>query len=235
MKKVIVILLGILIIFSFFYFDLNQYLNFNTLKEKKDILQSFYADNVFVTILFYFILYLVVAALALPGAAIMTMAGGAIFGLVQGTIIVSIASTSGAALAFVVTRYLVKDVVQKRYGEKLKDINNGLEKEGLFYLFTLRLIPVVPFFLINLGFSLTPMRLFSFFWVSQIGMIPGTILYVNAGTQLSQIESPAGILSPNIILSFVILGLFPLVMKKIVSVWKNNKLYKAYNKPKRFD
>jgi len=235
LKKVIVILLGILIIFSFFYFDLNQYLNFNTLKEKKDILQSFYADNVFVTILFYFILYLVVAALALPGAAIMTMAGGAIFGLVQGTIIVSIASTSGAALAFVVTRYLVKDVVQKRYGEKLKDINNGLEKEGLFYLFTLRLIPVVPFFLINLGFSLTPMRLFSFFWVSQIGMIPGTILYVNAGTQLSQIESPAGILSPNIILSFVILGLFPLVMKKIVSVWKNNKLYKAYNKPKRFD
>jgi dihydrolipoamide dehydrogenase len=235
LKKLIVILLGILIIFSFFYFDLNQYLNFNALKEKKDLLKSFYAENVFLTILFYFILYLVVAALALPGAAIMTMAGGAIFGLVQGSIIVSIASTSGAALAFVVTRYLVKDIVQKKYGEKLKDINNGLEKEGLFYLFTLRLIPVVPFFLINLGFSLTPMRLFSFFWVSQIGMIPGTILYVNAGTQLSQIDSPAGILSPSIILSFVILGLFPLVMKKIVSIWKNNKLYKAYNKPKRFD
>ena len=227
--------MGILIIFSFFYFDLNQYLNFNTLKEKKDLLQSFYADNVFVTIFIYFILYLVVAALALPGAAIMTMAGGAIFGLTQGSIIVSIASTSGAALAFVVTRYLVKDVVQRKYGEKLKDINKGLEKEGLFYLFTLRLIPVVPFFIINLGFSLTPMRLFSFFWVSQIGMIPGTILYVNAGTQLSQIESPAGILSPSIILSFAILGIFPLAMKKIVSIWKNKKLYKPYKKPKSFD
>jgi uncharacterized membrane protein YdjX (TVP38/TMEM64 family) len=156
----------------------------------------------------------------LPGAAILTLAGGALFGLVAGTLIVSFASTIGATLACTVSRFVLRDWIQGKFGERLKTVNAGFEKEGAFYLFTVRLIPVFPFWLINLVMGLTKMRLITFYWVSQLGMLAGTIVYVNAGKELAKIDSLAGILSPTLILSFVLLGLFPLITKKLLSVYK---------------
>jgi uncharacterized membrane protein YdjX (TVP38/TMEM64 family) len=171
----------------------------------------------------YMGIYILVTSLSLSGAAVMTLAGGALFGLVTGTLIVSFASTIGATLACFVARFVLRDWVQGRFGNKLKTINEGIEKEGSFYLFTLRLIPIFPFWLINLAMGLTKMRLLRFYWVSQVGMLPGTIVYVNAGKELAKIESIKGILSPSLIISFVILGLFPLITKKAIRLYKKRR------------
>jgi uncharacterized membrane protein YdjX (TVP38/TMEM64 family) len=168
------------------------------------------------------LIYILVTSLSLPGAVVMTLAGGALFGLVRGTVIVSFASTIGATLACLVSRFILRDWVQGKFGDKMKTVNDGIEREGPFYLFTLRLIPIFPFWMINLVLGLTKMPLRTFYWVSQAGMLPGTIVYVNAGKELAKIDSLSGILSPGLIISFVLLGLLPLVTKKAIA-WYNPK------------
>ncbi len=187
------------------------------------------------TSLLFFVLYIAVAALSLPGAAVLTLAAGALFGLVWGVVLVSFASSIGATLAFLVARFILRDSVQKRFGDRLQAINKGIEQEGAFYLFTLRLVPIFPFFLINLLMGLTPIRTLTFYWISQVGMLAGTVVYVNAGTQLAQIESIGGILSPGLVLSFAALGIFPLIGKKVVDWLKKRRVYAKWSKPASFD
>lgn len=205
------------------YFDLGQYFSLASLKEQQGALDAYYAQNTGLTITLFFLVYVAVTALSLPGAAIMTLAAGAIFGLVTGTILVSFASTIGATLAFLIARFLIGNWVQEKYGERLRKMNDGVEKEGGFYLFALRLVPAFPFFVINLAMALTPIRTWTFYWVSQLGMFAGTVVYVNAGTQLAQIDSLKGLLSPALIGSFVLLGLFPIIAKKALQFIKTRK------------
>ncbi len=214
---------------------MHNYLTLTEFKARQVSFAEFYAANQMMTIAIYFILYVVVTALSLPGAAVMTLAGGALLGFSTALVTVSFASTIGATLAFLVSRFLLRDWVQGKFGDKLKAINEGVEREGPFYLFTLRLVPLFPFFVINLVMGLTPMRPLAYYWVSQLGMLPGTAVYVNAGTQLGQIESAAGILSPGILLSFVLLGIFPLIAKRIIDVLKRRKAFAGWDKPKKFD
>jgi uncharacterized membrane protein YdjX (TVP38/TMEM64 family) len=171
----------------------------------------------------YMAVYIIVTALSLPGAVIMTLAGGALFGLVTGTIVVSFASTIGATLACAVSRFLLRDWVQGKFGGRIARVNEGIDREGAFYLFTLRLIPVFPFWLINLAMGVTRMRLATFYWVSQIGMLAGTIVYVNAGKELAKIDSLQGILSPQLLGSFAVLGVFPIAAKKIIAWYRKKK------------
>ena len=232
-----IVLLGVIAaaIFSFFYFDLNSYLTLEGMKGSLDTFKSQIADNPVLSIGVFFAIYVAVTALSLPGAAILTLAAGALFGLVQGLVIVSFASSVGATLAFLVSRFILRDTVRNKFKEKLKKIDEGVEKQGAFYLFTLRLVPVFPFFLINLLMGLTSLKTWTFYWVSQIGMLAGTAVYVNAGTQLAQIDSLSGIVSPGLIFSFVLLGIFPWIAKGIVALVSRRRVYKGYNKPKKFD
>ncbi len=234
-SKLLLLLFGALLVAVFFYFDLGQYLNLEFFKSKQSVIDSYYREHTLLTAGIFFIIYVAVAALSLPGAAVMTLASGAIFGLLWGTVIVSFASTLGATLAFLVARFLLHDTVQNKFGDRLATVNKGVERDGAFYLFTLRLVPVFPFFMINLLMSLTPIKIFTFIWVSQIGMLAGTLVYVNAGTQLAQIDSLNGILSPGLIISFVLLGIFPLLAKKLLGFIKARRIYKPYKKPAHFD
>ena len=220
----IVLLLG-----AFFLLGGHSYLSLENLKAQQSAIAEFYSANTVLTVAIYMIVYIVVTALSLPGAAILTLAGGAFFGLVTGTVVVSFASTIGASCAFLVARYLFRDTFQKKFGDKLKTMNAGIEREGAFYLFSLRLIPAFPFFLINLLMGMTPIKLATFFIVSQLGMLPGTVVFVNAGTQLAQIESLQGILSPTLIGSFVLLGLFPLIVKKLMKMLRKQPLRSETN------
>ena len=220
---------------AFFAFDLGQYLNLGTLKEHQAAIQGFQAGQPLLSIAIYFLVYVVATALSLPGAALLTLAGGAVFGLLWGTLIVSFASTIGATLAFLMSRFLLRDWVESRFGQRLTAIDQGVRREGAFYLFTLRLVPVFPYFLINLLFGLTGMKARTFYWVSQIGMLAGTVVYVNAGTQLGKLESLSGILSPALLGSFVLLGIFPLIARRIVEVVRRNRVYAKWKKPARFD
>jgi uncharacterized membrane protein YdjX (TVP38/TMEM64 family) len=222
------IVLGIL---AFRYFELGQYLSLDYIKSSQEKFQALYQSHRMGVIAAYMGIYIVVTALSLPGAAVMTLAGGALFGLAIGTVAVSFASTIGATLACAVSRFLLQDWVQGKFGDKLAAINTGIEKEGAFYLFTLRLVPVFPFFVINLAMGLTRMRLFTFFWVSQIGMLAGTIVYVNAGRQLAQIDSVSGILSPGVLVSFAVLGLFPITAKKLLALYKRKFRKARQNTP----
>jgi len=220
---------------AFFLFDLQQYLTLDYLKAQQQAFAEFYAGNRLLTVALYFILYVLVTALSLPGAAVMTLAGGALLGFWTALVTVSFASSIGATLAFLVSRFLLRDWVQAKFGEKLKAINSGVANEGNLYLFTLRLVPIFPFFVINLVMGLTPMRALAFYLVSQLGMLPGTAVYVNAGTQLGQLQSAAGILSPGILLSFALLGIFPLIAKRIVGWVKRRKAFNGWDRPARFD
>ena len=235
MKKIILVLVVIALMAGFFIFDLHQLLTLDGIKGSLGQIESWRAESPLLAAGIYFGVYVLVTALSLPGAAIMTLVGGALFGLVWGLLLVSFASSIGATLAFLVSRYVLRDWVQSRFGDRLKAINEGIEKEGSFYLFTLRLVPVFPFFVINLLMGLTPMRAASFYWVSQVGMLAGTAVYVNAGTQLGQLDSLSGILSPGLLLSFVLLGLFPLIAKKLTDLIKSRRVYARWNKPKKFD
>lgn len=209
MKKALLVLLAISALVAYFVFDLGQYLSLENFKaQQSEILAAKNAQPA-LYIAGFFVLYVVITGLSIPGAAIMTLIAGALFGLLLGTIIVSFASTMGATLAFLGSRYVLRDWVQSEFGARLKAIDDGLAKDGAFYLFTLRLIPVFPFFVINLLMGLTRIPTWTFFWVSQLGMLAGTIVFVNAGTQISKIESTAGLLSPTLIGSFVLLALFP--------------------------
>ncbi len=235
MKKILIIAALAAVVAAYFYFDLGTYLSIEGIKQVAAEAGEIYEDNQFLVLGIFFLIYVGVTAASLPGAAIMTLAAGALFGLVTGTILVSFASTLGATLAFLASRYVLRDTIEARFGDRLKSINEGLERDGAFYLFTLRMIPAVPFFVINLVFGLTRIKTWTFAWVSQIGMLLGTIAFVNAGTQLAQIESTAGLLSPVLIGSFVALALVPWVAKAIIGVIKRRKVYKGFTKPKRFD
>lgn len=198
---------------TYFYLDLGQYLSLVGLKAHQHTLTSYVSDHFALAALIFGAVYISTTALSLPGAAVLTLAAGAIFGFWTGLILVSFSSTLGATLAFLSSRFLLRDFVQTKFRNKLKIINNGIEQDGAFYLFSLRLIPAFPFFLINLAMGLTPLRTSTFFFVSHIGMLAGTAAYVNAGTQLSRISSLKGILSIEIILSFSLLGLLPFFAK----------------------
>ncbi len=230
-------LLGIIaaLVAAFFVFDLNQYLTLTGLKESVDEFSEYIDQNPVLSISVFFAIYVAVTALSLPGAAILTLAAGALFGLWLGLLLVSFASTIGATLAFLSARFVFRDTVKKRFGEKLKKIDEGVEKQGAFYLFTLRLVPVFPFFAINLLMGLTSLKTRTFYWVSQLGMLAGTLVYVNAGTQLAQLDSLSGIVSPDLILSFVLLGIFPWIAKAIVAIVNRRRVYKGYQKPASFD
>lgn len=234
-NRVVMLIVLVIVIAGFFIFDLGQYFSLEFLKSQQAALEDYRQAHPLQTAAVMFVVYVLVTALSLPGAAVMTLAVGAIFGLFWGTVLVSFASTLGATLAFLISRFLLRDMVQNRFGDKLKTINAGIEKDGAFYLFGLRLVPLFPFFVINLAMGLTSLKTFTFAWVSQVGMLLGTLVYVNAGTQLGKIESLSGILSPGLILSFVLLGIFPLMARKILDGVKARKVFKAYHKPATFD
>ena len=222
-KKAILVFVLLGAIVAYFVFDLGQILSLESFKASQSDIVAAKDANPVLYIAGFFILYVAVTGLSIPGAAIMTLVAGALFGVVVGTIIVSFASTMGATLAFLSARFVLREWVQGKFGERLRAIDDGLEKDGAFYLFTLRLIPVFPFFVINLLMGLTRIKTRTFFWVSQLGMLPATIVFVNAGTQISRIESTSGLLSPTLIASFVALALFPWAAKAIVALVKRSR------------
>ncbi len=225
----------VLLVVLFFGFGLQRYLSLSAIKESQTSLEAWRAGQPLMAALIFFAIYVAVAALSLPGAAVLTLVAGALFGLGWGTLIVSFASAIGATGAFLASRWLLRDWVQQRFAERLASVNRGVEKDGAFYLFTLRLVPVVPFFVINLAMGLTPIRVWPFYWVSQLGMLAGTIVYVNAGTQLAQIDSLSGVLSPGLLASLVLLGVFPLLARKVLDMFKARKVYAKWDRPKSFD
>jgi dihydrolipoamide dehydrogenase len=236
-NKLVLLLLIVAAVVAYFAFDLGRFLSLGYLKSQQTALGAYYAANQVQTIALYVIGYIAVTALSLPGAAILTLAGGALFGFWTGLVVVSFASSIGATLAMLAARFVLRDSVQTKFGDRLAAINAGVDKDGGFYLFALRLVPIFPFFVINLLMGLTRIRAWTFYWVSQLGMLAGTAVYVNVGTQLAQVDSLAGVLSPGLLLSFALLGLFPLVAKKVVDTIKARKVYArwAHLKPRSFD
>jgi pyruvate/2-oxoglutarate dehydrogenase complex dihydrolipoamide dehydrogenase (E3) component/uncharacterized membrane protein YdjX (TVP38/TMEM64 family) len=235
MRKYLIAAVVVVAISAYWIFDINQYLSLEGIKAAQAQLENWRSGSPFLAGLSFFALYIAVTSLSLPGAAVLTLAAGAFFGLLWGVVIVSFASTIGATLAFLVARFILRDSVQSRFGNRLKAINRGIEQEGAFYLFTLRLVPIFPFFIINLLMGLTPIRTWTFYWISQVGMLAGTIVYVNAGTQLARIDSLSGILSPGLMISFAILGLFPLIGKKSVEWLKKRRVFAKWSRPRTFD
>ncbi|AXK41724.1 FAD-dependent oxidoreductase [Erythrobacter aureus] len=235
MKKLLIILILAALIAAYFAFGLGDYLTVEGVKQVADDVGGYYARNPAQVIALFFLVYVAVTAASLPGAAVMTLAAGAMFGVLVGTIVVSFASTLGATLAFLASRYVLRDTIEARFGERLKAVNQGLERDGAFYLFTIRMIPLFPFFVVNLVMGLTRIRAWTYAWVSQVGMLLGTIVYVNAGTQLARIDSPAGIASPAVLISFALLGIAPWFAKAIIAWIKRRKVYAGFDKPKRFD
>ena len=228
-KKLAVLVVLLVAIAAFFVFDLGHYFSLAYIKESQASFIAAYAERPVLVTLVFFGVYVAITALSLPGAAIMTLASGASFGLVWGTIVVSFASTLGATLAMLAARTVLRETIEKRFGKKLAEVNRGVDKEGAFYLFTLRLIPAIPFFALNLLMGLTRMKTWTFFWVSQIGMFAGTVAYVYAGTEIGKIDSLRSILSPGLLGAFVLLGIFPLVTKKIVDAVRARKVYERWN------
>ncbi|MCG2720434.1 MAG: TVP38/TMEM64 family protein [Thermodesulfovibrionales bacterium] len=222
-KKIAITFVIVLFIIAFQVFDLGQYLTLSYIKESQAKFEALYAEHPAMVIVSYMILYILATSFSLPGAAILTLAGGALFGLLTGTVIVSFASTIGATIACFFSRFLLRDWIQGKFADRIQKVNEGIAKEGAFYLFTLRLLPVFPFWMINILMGLTTMPLFKFYWVSQLGMLPGTLVYVNAGKELAQIDSPGGILSPGLLLSFVLIGIFPLTVKKLIGWYRAKK------------
>ncbi len=220
---------------AYFLLDLGDYLSLAYVQSQLAALQTF-AETRFATAAgVYFVAYVALTALSIPGAAIATLVGGAVFGLVWGTVLVSFASTIGATLAFLTSRWLLREWVQQRFGASLKAINAGIEKDGAFYLFSLRMVPVFPFFLVNLLMGLTPLRVLPYFFVSQVGMLLGTAVYVNAGAELGQIDSLAGLVSPPLLISFALLGLLPWITKAALRIVKRPKPPRQFRRPSRFE
>lgn len=232
-----ILLMGVILalIASFFVFDLGQYLSLDALKAQQASLNAQVSAQPLLAAGVFFLIYVAVTALSLPGAALMTLLGGALFGLGEGFLLVSFASAMGATLAMLSSRFLLRDWVQKRFGKRLASIDQGVEREGAFYLFALRLVPLFPFFLINLAMGLTRLPVRTFWWVSQLGMLPGTLVYVNAGRELGQLESLRGILSPGLIGAFVLLGIFPIIARKLLGLIQARRIYKNWIRPDSFD
>lgn len=220
---------------AYFAFDLGRFLSLDQFKAQQAAIETFFRDNPLQAAALYFAAYVAVTGLSLPAATILTLAGGALFGLVWGVVIVSFASSIGATFAFLASRFLLRDWVQEKFGDTLKPINDGIAKEGAFYLFALRLVPPIPFFVINLVMGLTPIRARTFYWVSQAGMAAGTVVYVYAGTQLARITSAKDILSPGLAGAFVLLGLFPFAAKRVVEAIKARSVYAGWKRPARYD
>jgi len=236
MKKVGLLLTIALLAALFYHFGLHELLTLEGMRANLDIFQNWYSEHEFAAHALFFVGYVLVTAISLPGATLMTLAAGALFGLWWGVLIVSFASSIGALLAFLVSRYLLHDWVQSRFsGPRLTAINEGVKREGAYYLFALRLVPLFPFFLINLLMGLTPMRAATFYWVSQLGMLAATVVYVNAGMQLAQLDSLSGIYSPSILISFAMLGLFPLIASKALNLIKRRRIYARWPRPTQYD
>jgi pyruvate/2-oxoglutarate dehydrogenase complex dihydrolipoamide dehydrogenase (E3) component/uncharacterized membrane protein YdjX (TVP38/TMEM64 family) len=236
-KKLIPLTLLALGIAAFFAFGLGQYVSLDYIKHSQARFVALYAQQPVLVTAVYFGVYVAVTALSLPGAVILTLAGGAIFGLVWGTVVVSFASTVGATLAMLAARTILRDSIEQRFGKRLAELNKGVEREGPFYLFTLRLIPAMPFFVLNLLMGLTRMKTLTYFWVSQLGMLAGTIVYVYAGTELGKVDSLGSVASPGLIGAFVLLGLFPLLTKKTLDAVRRRKVYARWKsvRPGSFD
>jgi len=223
MKKIAIILIAIVIITIFYIFDLDRFLTLSYIKNSQENFKALLSEHTLFVIACYMGIYILVTSISLPGATVLTLAGGALFGLWVGTIIVSISSAIGATIACFFSRFLLRDWVNARFGDRVKTIDEGIKNEGAFYLFSLRLIPVFPFFVINLVLGLTKMSLFKFAWVSQLGMLLGTIVYVNAGKEIAKIDSLSGILSLNLIFSFILLVASPIVIKKFINICKSKE------------
>ena len=235
LSRVLLLVALVCVIALFFVFELHSYLTLEFFSQQRDAITSYQQENPWIVIIAFFIIYVLVTGTSLPGAALLTLIAGALFGLVQGVIIVSFASTIGATMAFTITRYVFRDAVRKRFGRYLTMVDKGVERDGAFYLFAMRLVPAVPFFVINLAMGLTPLSTWRFYWVSQLGMLFGTVVYVNAGSELGQIGSLGDILSPMLWVSFAVLGLAPLIAKKLLDAIKARKALRRFKKPKRFD
>lgn len=235
MRRLVILAIVLACAVALYQLGLKDYLTLDAIKAQQSNFGQSYADHPVLVIGIFFLVYVTSTALSLPGAALLTLLAGALFGLVTGTIIVSFASSIGATLAFLGSRFLLRDWVQAKFGDRLKAINDGVAKDGAFYLFSLRLIPVVPFFVINLAMGLTPIKARSFYWVSQLGMFLGTIVYVNAGTQLARIDSLSDIASPGLLASFAALGLFPWIARGIMNLIKRRRVYQGWIKPKSYD
>ena len=235
LRKSLLLGLILLLLASFFVFDLGQYLTLASLKAQQSALQAQVAADPWLAAGAFFALYVAVTGLSLPGASLMTLVAGALFGLWQGLLIVSFASTLGALLSMFSSRFLLQDWVQQHFGKRLAGIEAGLARDGAFYLFALRLVPVFPFFLINLAMGLTKLPARTFWWVSQLGMLPGTLVYVNAGRELGQLDSLGGILSPGLLGAFALLGVFPLLARKLLDRLQARRVYQGWSKPKRFE
>ena len=234
MRSVIFVIIAALI-GAFFLLDLDSYFTLSYIKQQQAELQALVNARPLAAALIYFSIYVAMASLSLPGASLVTLLGGALFGVLWGTILVSFASTIGASIAFLLARYFFKDYVENRFATRLNVINRGIEKEGAFYLFSIRLIPVIPYFLVNLLMGLTKLRLRVFFFISQIGMLPVTVVYVNAGTQLAKLDSPADILSPELVASLVGLAALPFVATRMIDWQRARSILRPYTKPRRFD
>src|SRR5712692_7225480 len=234
-RRLLVAALLLGLIAAFFALDLGQYFQLEFFQSKQSAIEEFRRANPLAAAVIFFAIYVAVTGLSVPGAAILSVAVGAILGLLWGTLIVSFASSIGATLAFLSSRFLFREAVRGRFGDRLQAIDAGLAKEGAFYLFALRLAPVFPFVLVNLLMGLTPVKTRTFYWVSQIGMLPATIVYVNAGTQLATIQSISGILSPALIGSLALLGIFPLVAKYVVESVKARRRLAKWPKPAKFE
>ena len=235
MKKLLIILALAALIAAYVFFGVGDYLTVDGIKRVAGEVDGYYQRHPVQVVGLFFLTYVAVTAASLPGAAVMTLAAGALFGVLLGTVVVSFASTLGATLAFLASRYVLRDAIETRFGERLRTVNAGLERDGAFYLFTIRMIPLFPFFVVNLVMGLTRIRLWTYAWVSQVGMLLGTIVYVNAGTQLAQIDSLAGIASPAVLVSFALLGIAPWIAKAIIGWIKRRKVYSGFTRPKSFD
>ena len=234
-SRILIVAVLVALVIAFFAFDLGHFFTLAYFKSQQAVIDDYHGSHPAQTAAIFFAIYVAVTALSIPGAAVMTLAAGAIFGLAWGTVIVSFASSLGATLAFLVSRFVLREAVQHRFGGQLAGINAGIARDGPFYLFTLRLVPAFPFFVINLAMGLTPLRTWTFYWVSQLGMLAGTLVYVNAGTEIAKIDSLRGILSPALLVSFTLLGIFPLVAKRIVATVKSRRIYAKWTKPAHFD
>jgi pyruvate/2-oxoglutarate dehydrogenase complex dihydrolipoamide dehydrogenase (E3) component/uncharacterized membrane protein YdjX (TVP38/TMEM64 family) len=234
-QKLAIVAVIALLAIAFFAFDLNHLLTLEGLKSSQAQFEAWRTASPALVVAGFFLTYVLVTALSLPGAAVMTLAAGALFGLFSGILIVSFASSIGATLAFLASRFVLRDAVQRRFGDRLKAVNAGMAKDGAFYLFTLRLVPLFPFFIVNLVMGLTPIRTRTFYWVSQIGMLAGTAVYVNAGTQLARIDGLSGIVSPGLLFSFALLGVFPLVARRGLDWLQRRRVYAKWTRPTRFE
>jgi uncharacterized membrane protein YdjX (TVP38/TMEM64 family) len=223
LKKIVILIVIAVLIVAVKVLNLDQYLTLSYLKGSLDTFKALYENHRVMVITGYFVVYVLTTSLSLPGASPLGIAGGALFGFWTATIVVSFASTIGATLSCSISRFLLRDWIQNKFGDKIAKVNEGIKKEGAFYLFSLRLIPVFPFWMINLVMGLTKMPLPKFYWVSQIGMLPGTMVFVNAGKELGKIESVKGIFSPSLIVSFALIGIFPIAVKKLIALYRSRK------------